>query len=80
MDKYMQSSNLDYKDEKKEDNQNIKKEDDYSETFANIQASLEEQEKMEKKMKKAQKVPFWSEDPNVLLSKNIFLSSFQSRL
>ena len=73
MDKYMQSSNLDYKDEKKEDKQNIEEEDDYSETFANIQASLEEQEKMEKKMKKAQKVPFWSEDPNVLFKqKHIF--------
>ena len=40
---------------KKKEKTHIENEEDYAESFANIQASLEEQEKMEKKMKKAQK-------------------------
>ena len=57
---FMQSTNVEYKEEdKKENEKNV-------ENFADIQNSIEEQERLEKQIDKKDKVLFWSEDPNIL--------------
>ena len=57
---FMQSTNVEYKEEdKKENEKNV-------ENFADIQNSIEEQERLEKQIDKKDKVLFWSDDPNIL--------------
>ena len=60
---FMQSSSVEYKN----DNKEKEPKEDNVENFADIQNSLNEQENLEKKVKKQNKIPFWSDDPNILL-------------